>query len=274
MSDESESVEELETAENPAEGEGAMGVLDHLEELRFAILKSMGGFFLGVLLTGIFFKPFFQALKYPLDQANAGDGPEIVTLTSTSVMGVYMVVIQVCLIGGIAVGLPFVLYHFSRFVAPGLTEREKRVLAPACACTLILFVLGALFCYFVVLPIGLHVTLIINKALDMSVIWTAQSYYGLVVWMMVGVGLSFEFPLILVILQYIGVVTPQKLRDIRRYMVVFIMVLAAVITPSDLLTMLIMTAVMYLFYEAAIFIGDKLVKKREAELEEVLSEEE
>ncbi|MBC2594724.1 twin-arginine translocase subunit TatC [Ruficoccus amylovorans] len=273
MMDEPENVNEA--AEDSQEREpGTMGLLDHLEELRWAVLRSMSAVLAGVVITAFFFPSFFSVLRYPLDRAIANEPSGLVALTTTSVMGVFMVIIQVCMIGGVALGLPFVLYNFSRFVAPGLTQKEKRVLIPACACTLLLFLFGCLFAYFVVLPTGLEVTLYLNKKLGLGIIWTAQSYYNLVIWLMIGVGLAFEFPLVLVILQYIGVVTPGQLREYRRFSVVGILIAAALITPGgDPITMLMLASVLYLFFESAILVGDRLVKKREAEMAEYLDED-
>ena len=274
MMDEPENGEEL--TEEPQEREpGSMGLLDHLEELRWAVLKSMSAVLAGIVLTAFFFPSFFAVLRYPLDRAVANEPEGLVALTTTSVMGVFMVIIQVCMIGGVALGLPFVLYNFARFAAPGLTQSEKRVLVPACGATLILFLFGCLFAYFVVLPTGLEVTLFLNKQLGLGIIWTAQSYYNLVIWLMIGVGIAFEFPLVLVILQYIGVVTPGQLREYRRVSVVVILVVAALITPGgDPITMLMLASVLYLFFEAAILVGERLVKKREAETDEFLDDEE
>ncbi|MEM8549513.1 MAG: twin-arginine translocase subunit TatC [Verrucomicrobiota bacterium] len=282
MSEEKEPSEEMETVGMPAvdeseaapKGEGTMGVLDHLEELRWAVFKSIGGIMLGVLITAVFFVPFFSVLKYPLERALSADAPELVALTTTSVVGVFIVIVQVCLIGGIATGLPFVLYHFARFVAPGLTEKEKRALVPACICTMLLFILGCLFSYFVVLPTGIAFSLQLNNALGLSLIWTAQSYYNLVIWMMIGVGLAFEFPLVMVILQYIGLVTPQKLREIRRTMALGMLIGAALITPGgDPVTLILLTAVLYVFYELSILVGERLVKKREDDLDAYFNDE-
>ena len=162
MMDEPENGEEL--TEEPQEREpGSMGLLDHLEELRWAVLKSMSAVLAGIVLTAFFFPSFFAVLRYPLDRAVANEPEGLVALTTTSVMGVFMVIIQVCMIGGVALGLPFVLYNFARFVAPGLTQSEKRVLVPACGATLILFLFGCLFAYFVVLPTGLEVTLFLRR---------------------------------------------------------------------------------------------------------------
>ncbi len=126
-----------------------------------------------------------------------------------------------------------------------------------------------------VLPTGLEVTLYLNKKLGLGIIWTAQSYYNLVIWLMIGVGVAFEFPLVLVILQYIGVISPEQLREYRRFAVVIILVAAALITPGgDPVTMLMLASVLYLFFEAAIVVGDKLVRKRKAAMEEFLDDEE
>ena len=238
-----------------------MNFWEHVEELRMAILRSLGGIILGVILSVVFFIKFFYVLRMPLEKAMAREGGILVGLTTTNVMGVFSVLIQVCMVGGVAIGMPFVIYNFAKFVGPGLSAREKRVLVPSCIAIFFLFLLGALFAFFVVLPAALEASLFFNRLLGLDAIWTAQSYYGLVVWMLIGVGGAFEFPLVIVLLQYIGVVSPQGLRDGRRYAVIIILICAALITPGgDPVTMMFLAIPLLVFYEVSIIVGAKLAK--------------
>lgn len=243
--------------------EGVMSFWDHLEDLRMAIIRSLAGIILGIILVGIFFIKVFGFLRMPLDWALSAEPNTMNALTTTKVMGSISVLVQVCMIGGVAIGLPFVLYQFGRFVAPGLTPRERAILIPACICTFLLFVFGGLFAFFIVLPAALKFTIILNSWLGLATIWTAQSYYSFVSWTIIGVGLAFEFPLVIVILQYIGVVSAEQLRSGRRYAVIIIVVVAAFITPGgDPLSLLFLAIPMLLFYEIAIIVGDRVTRQK------------
>jgi len=243
---------------------GTMDFWDHVEELRMAIIRSLLGVALGITLVAVFFIYTFQLLKTPLNWALEAEPGTLNALTTTSVMGVFSVLVQVCMIGGIAIGMPFVLFNVGKFVGPGLTSHERRILAPACLATFILFVLGALFAFFIVLPAALKFTIYFNNLLGLETIWTARSYYGFVAWTMIGVGLAFEFPLALVILQYLGLVTAEQLREGRRYAIIIIVVLAAFITPGgDPLSLCFLALPMWLFYEIAILIGARMTTRRD-----------
>lgn len=241
-----------------------MNFWDHVEELRVAIIRSLGGVLLGIILVAVFFIKTFDLLRTPLDWALAAEPGTLNALTTTNVMGVFGVLVQVCMIGGIAIGMPFVLYNIGKFVGPGLTAHERRILIPACLATLFLFLLGAIFAFFIVLPAALKFTIFFNNLLGLQTIWTAQSYYGFVAWTLIGVGLSFEFPLVIVILQYVGVVSASQLREGRRYAIILIVVLAAFITPGgDPMSLCFLAVPMLLFYEISIIIGERITRRSE-----------
>lgn len=243
---------------------GVMDFWDHVEELRVAILRSLLGVGLGIALVAVFFIKFFSLMRWPLDWALAAEPGTLNALTTTNVMGSLSVLVQVCMIGGIAIGMPFVIWNIARFVGPGLTAKERAVIAPACLMTLVLFLIGAVFAFFIVTPAALKFTIMLNKMLGLETIWTAQSYYGFVAWTLIGVGLAFEFPLVIVILQYLGFVTPAQLRSGRRYAVIIIVVTAALITPGgDPISMSFLAVPMYFLYEAAILIGTRMVTRAE-----------
>jgi sec-independent protein translocase protein TatC len=244
---------------------GEMGFLDHLEEFRVTAIKCIVCVFAGMAIVGACFPWFFHILLFPLEHAArlAGVDPKSYDmLYSTSLMGVFTVILEVTLFGGLALSLPAVGYFVIRFVAPGLNEREKGLLRPALLSALVLFIAGALFSYFFLVPASLAVSLKLNAALHLNPMWNAPDYYELVSWLILGTGLIFEFPLILVILQVLGVVTTEQLRRYRRHAVVVILVIAAVIAPPEVVAMFLMAAPMYLLFEASLIVGERLRRTR------------
>lgn len=242
---------------------GAKDFISHLEELRVTLLRCAGLFFVGCLVVGVFYPYFADILSWPLRRALHGDPVEQGVLVTTSPMAVFSVLLQVCLMGGLGISLPAMLYLLAAFIAPGLTDKEKRVLAPACLAMLVLFLAGASLSYFFVLPVSLDVSLYFNEVFGFALVWNAPSYYGLVVWMTVGVGFCFEFPLILVLLQYLGVIGAETLARYRRHAVVVVMIIAALISPTgDPFTLFILSLPLYLLYEAAILVGRRIEARK------------
>jgi sec-independent protein translocase protein TatC len=251
--------------QNAAPGE--MGFLDHLEEFRVTAVKCVIALLAGMGIVGALFPWFFDILLHPLTEAvhlahlDPKDTQASEMLYSTSIMGVFTVILEVTLFGGIALSLPAIGYFVIRFVAPGLTEREKSLLRPALMSALFLFFLGAFFSYFFLLPASLAVSLKLNAALHLNPMWNAPDYYELVTWLTLGTGLIFEFPLILVILQVLGVVSTGQLRGYRRHAIVVILVIAAVIAPPEVVAMFLMAAPMYLLFELSLIVGERLRRR-------------
>jgi sec-independent protein translocase protein TatC len=243
-----------------------MHFLDHLEEFRWVLIRSVLAFLLGCGVIASFLTRVSGFLAWPLESATAQFGRELGSLVTISPMGAFTVLLQVAFLGGISLALPFILYFFAEFLAPGLTKRERRVLLPGCIAGLLLFLLGAAFSYFFILPLSIYVSLVFNDMLGYEIVWTATEYYNFVIWMILAVGGAFEFPLVLLLLQYVEIVSPERLRKIRSTVAVVIMVISAIITPSDPISMLILAAPLYLLYEVSILLGAFFLKgKRQAE---------
>jgi sec-independent protein translocase protein TatC len=182
-------------------------------------------------------------------------------------MGVFSVMLQVLFLGGLACSLPFMLFALAQFIAPALTEQEKKVLIPGLAAGFVLFLVGVAFSFFVILPAALRVAITFNEMLGLELLWGAADYYSLVVWLCVLMGALFEFPLILVLLIHLGILTSDALRAQRKLVAVGLLVLSAVITPTgDPITLLIMTIPLYGLYELAILVGSRW-KKPPAEID-------
>ena len=243
---------------------GEMHFLDHLEEFRWVVIRSLLAFIIGCVVVGVFLSVTADFLAHPLNVAKEriGHADEIRSLVTISPLGAFTVLLQICFLGGIALSLPFVLYFLATFLAPGLTKKERSVLVPGCLMSLFLFLLGASFAYYFILPLSIYVSLQFNAMLGLDVVWSAAEYYSFVVWMVMGIGGSFEFPLILLLLQYVEIVQPSTLRSWRQMVIVVILLSSAIITPSDPISMVILAAPLYILYELSIIVGASVVKKK------------
>jgi sec-independent protein translocase protein TatC len=242
-----------------------MTFLDHLEDLRWTLFKSVCAFGLACILIGLFLTHFSELLRWPYSFAVSGRDLAMSGLINTSILGVFSVIFYLLLGGGFALSLPFMLYFIGQFVAPGLNEREMRLLRPACAGAFLLFLLGATFSFFILVPAALRASIIFNEMLGFAPLWTAASYYGLLTWMVIGVGIAFQFPLVLLILVFLEIVTRAQLIAFRRYSIVLFLCIGAVVTPTtDPVTFILLAAPMSLLYELAIA-GAGRIEKRRAE---------
>lgn len=243
--------------------EKPMGFWDHLEELRGTIIKSVVVFALFATAIGVWMKEFSEVLLMPLMKIKAEYPAVIIELGTTSIMEGFNVVIQMCVLGGLALSLPFVLFFIGQFVSPALTEKELKAVLPLCVSAVVLFLLGAAFAYFLLLPSTLRVSVEINQIFGFAIRWTPGSYYSLLTWLVLGVGASFEFPLVIVLLVWLGVMTTEFLRKYRRHAVVVIFILAAVVTPTpDPITQTMFAIPLYLLFEIAIIASSRVEKRK------------
>lgn len=245
--------------------EKSMGFWEHLEELRGTLVKSAVVFVIFAVLVGVFYKQFNSALLWPLTSANAADPNYKVELITISPLEVFNVLIQMCVFGGLGLASPFILYFIAQFVSPALTERETRVVVPLCISALVLFIIGALFAFFLLMPGTLSFAGWLNTDLNFRPQWTAGSYFSMLTWIVVGVGAVFEFPLVLVLLVWLGVITTAFLRKYRRHAIVVIFIIAAIVTPTpDPIMQSLLAAPLYLLFEIAIVVATRIEKKRAA----------
>lgn len=250
-------------------GEGGMTFLEHLEDFRWTVAKSLLAFIIGVGLVAVFIGQIADFLQMPLAWAYGSAELMQESLKTYRPMGVISVFIQIALLGGLTLSMPFVLYFLGCFVAPGLTEKERRVLRPACFAAFMLFLTGVAFAFFLILPVTLGFFVRLNLFFEFELFWAASEYYSMIVWFSLTTGAFFQFPLIVVILVYLGVLTVDKLREIRRGVFVGLMIFAALLTPGgDFISLPLMTGFMYALYELAIWVGARIEKRKVRELEE------
>jgi sec-independent protein translocase protein TatC len=247
------------TSTTPGTG-GQMTLVEHLAELRNRLIKCILAVALGMVVVTFFYNPILDWLQDPYCESL--DNPECQFLQTKPTEGL-TVRFTVTGYGGLAIAMPVVLWQLWRFVSPGLYDREKRYAMPFVGSALALFVTGAGLAYWT-LPQALSFLNEIGGN-DIQAFYQPGEYIRLVSYMMLAFGVGFEFPILLVFLQLAGILEPDTLRRSRRYAIVLICVLVAVITPSgDPISMLALSIPMVVFYEASIHLGAWLVRRQAA----------
>jgi len=251
----------------PDPREKPMGFLEHLEELRWTLVKCAVVLAVAATAVGYFLKEFNAVLLWPLRHVQAERAGLTLELSTRSVMESFGIIIQLCGWGGLALAAPFMLYFIGQFVAPALNEKERRLILPSGFSAFVLFILGSAFGFLLLVPSTLRVSLEINDLLGFSTTWTPDSYYSLLTWLVLGVGLAFEFPLLIVIAIYFGLLRVETLRKFRRHSVVAIFIIAAIVTPTpDPFTQTMFAVPLYVLFELAVLVGARVQARRDARL--------
>ena len=223
------------------------GLIPHLLELRLRILRALIG--VGVVLAATlpFSNKLYGWLAQPLLHSLPADGQ----LIATGVASPFVTPIKLSFFVALMVAMPWMLYQAWAFVAPGLYQRERRIARPLLVSAVLLFYLGCAFAYFAVLPAA-FTFLAHTTPPGVARMTDINAYLDFVLVIFFAFGLSFELPVALVIAVLMGVVTPKQLREWRGYAVVAIFILAAIITPPDVVSQLMLAIPMCLLYEAGI----------------------
>lgn len=224
-------------------------LLDHLIELRRRLLWSLAALILAFLGCLYFARPILAVLVAPLQLAGQKE------LINTDVYGGFVVEIKVAFFAGMMIAFPVIANQIWRFVAPGLYRNEKRALLPFLLATPVLFSAGAALAYFFAIPIALHFLLgfqgdlggVTQRALP-----DVSSYLRFVMQFLFGFGLAFLLPVLLMLLEAAGVLTRAQLVSARRYAIVANFAIAAVLTPPDVGSMLLLAIPLCLLYELAL----------------------
>lgn len=243
--------------------EKPMGFFEHLEEMRWMLIKCAAVFLVFAVLIGYFMQEFNDVLLWPLLKVQAEYPTVDLSLGTNSPIEGFNVVVQMCMMGGLVLAAPFMLIFIGRFVSPALTEKELKVVLPLAFAAFVLFLCGAAFGFLLLVPGTLRTSTEINLMFHYTTRWTAASYFNLLAWLVLGVGAVFEFPLLILLMVWLGIMTTAFLRKFRRHAIVVIFILAAVITPStDPGTMALMAAPLYVLFELAILVGAQVEKRR------------
>ncbi|MCX6935236.1 MAG: twin-arginine translocase subunit TatC [Verrucomicrobia bacterium] len=225
--------------------------LEHIEDLRGVILKCAGAIAAGSILGVFGINQVMQILRWPLAQAQAGlPNPTPPTLLALQVTDPMTVTLQIGIGAGILLSLPFVLFFIGQYLLPALERKERGLVLPAFSVGALLFLSGVCFCYFLVLPGALRFFQEFNRWLGLETSWTMASYTDFVLQMLVGFGISFELPLIMVILARLGILRKAVVAKHRRHAVVALVVVAACVTPtSDPFNLALMFVPLYGLFE-------------------------
>ena len=201
-----------------------MSLMEHLEELRKRIVHSALYLFAGFVVAYVFHERLYGYVQEPLDTLH-------IKLNYTHPMDALNLYLQVSLIGGAILAAPFILYQVWLFIAPGLYQRERRFVVPFMGATVGLFLLGASFGYFWVLPGALKI-LIVDFGSKFNAIITIEEYTAFFLSVILGLGISFEMPVLIFFLAMFGIVSPRFLWKNIRYAILAVFLVAAIITPS------------------------------------------
>ncbi|MGE4409488.1 MAG: twin-arginine translocase subunit TatC [Sphingomonadales bacterium] len=244
-------------------------LLEHLIELRSRLLKCVVALFLGFILCFAFSEQLFAVLVHPLKQAFGASGGKLVY---TKLYEAFFVQVKIALFGSFFLSFPIIANQLWAFVAPGLYAKEKRALLPFLLATPILFLAGASLAYFVVMPTAFHFFLDFqgnSGGLQIEALPSADAYLGLVMQFILAFGISFLLPVLLMLLNRAGLVSRAQLVGMRRYMIVAAFIAAAVLTPPDVVSQLMLAVPMILLYEftlLAIWFTDRRQQKEENNL--------
>lgn len=230
----------------PAPDGAVMPLFDHLAELRRRIAVCLLAVAAGTVVGFVLSQRIIEILKVPYGEARLlllapGEG--------------FFITLKVALVVGLVLAMPVILFELWRFVSPGLTTRERRIARPWVPLALVFFAAGVAVAYFV-LPFAIaFLSSFGSGTLPLENAWTAEGYFGFVATMFLGFGLVMEYPIVLVLLSKVGIVTSARLRSSRRFVVLIFAVVAAVATPGgDIISPFVLGVTMYALYELSILL--------------------
>ena len=230
-------------SETTAANRASMSFWDHLEELRGRLIKALLAFVVASFIFYSFIDHILATLVKPIGH-----------LVFTSPSDAFMARVTLALWGGFFLALPVIFYQLWQFVAAGLKEREKRYVIIFAPVSIILFLIGAIFAYFVAVPMAMQFLMSFSSELMVPMI-TVKNYISFVGTLMLGFGVVFELPLILMFLTKIGIATPEFLVQKRRHAIVLILIVSAILTPPDIISQLIMAIPLIVLYELGIIVS-------------------
>lgn len=255
-------------AEQQSPGDDLSGTeqpfVQHLVELRDRLLKAVIAIAVFTVALGFYPGPgeLYDILAAPL----VAHLPKGATLIATSVISPFMVPLKIMLMAAFLLALPVVLYQMWAFVAPGLYMHEKKLVLPLVVSSTILFIVGVAFCYFFVFG---QVFKFIQSFAPKSITAAPdiEAYLGFVLSMFLAFGMAFEVPIVVIVLARLNVVSIEKLKAFRSYFIVLAFVIAAVVTPPDVVSQLALAIPMCVLYEVGIWAAQLFIKHTQAPAE-------
>jgi sec-independent protein translocase protein TatC len=241
--------------------DGRMSLMDHLGELRGRLIKSVIAIVIGAAIGWVLYPWVLHALTHPLREIETKSSITGGRLLLTDPLEGFFLRIKISAYIGIGLAMPYVLWQLWRFVSPGLYSNERKYAVSFVASASLLFAAGAAIAFWT-LPKALQFLQSVSGG-SFAYGYSGAKYLTLIVYMMLAFGGGFEFPILLIFLQLVGVLDSKKLRGFRRYGIVIIFVVAAVITPSaDPISLFALAIPMCIFYEISILFG-RIRERRE-----------
>ena len=246
-------------------------LIEHLVELRTRLIYCVLGFLAAFIFSFIFSSDILQYLILPFKWGTGED----VSLISIKLLGVFLVKLKIAFFGGLFIGFPLIATQLYRFVAPGLYKHEKQAFVPYLLATPVFFLLGAGLVYFFLLPVAIHFFYSLAAGTGsetqqgIQLMPDIEAYLDFVMMLILAFGLCFQLPVILTLLGQIGVVSYEQLKSGRKFAIVGVFVLAAIITPPDPISQIAMAIPLIGLYELSVqtvrFLESRRRKKEAAE---------
>ena len=263
----------------------AAPLIEHLTELRSRLIKSVLAFLVGMVVCFTIWNSIFNFLTYPLCSAMMERGQEDCGLILIKLQEGFFVAISISFLGGFMLAFPYIAFQMWRFVAPGLYKNEKGAFLPFLLASPFMFFLGAAFAFWVVTPLAFDFFLGFQQPGSLgqsddgesgiaaiAFQGSAQEYLSLTIKFIVAFGLCFQLPVLLTLMGKVGLVSSDGLKTVRKYAVVGILVMAAIVTPPDVITQVILFVVVYGLYELSIYLVRRVERQRDLEDDLVVDE--
>ena len=234
-----------------------MTLMDHLGELRSRLTRSAVAAVLGFLICYAFSKQLFGIMMMPLMEVM----PPESTLIFTGLPEAFFTYVKTAFVAGLFLVSPYIFYQIWQFIAPGLYEHERKYMIPIAAISALFFICGALFGYYIVFPFGFE--FFMGYADEMiRPMPSLKEYFSFSLKLLLAFGVIFELPLFIFFLARLGLVTPASLRKKRKYAILLSFVVAAILTPPDGITQILMSGPLIILYEISIYVAHFFGKKK------------
>ena len=260
-------------------------LIEHLAELRTRLIRAVMAFVVAMLACFVFAEPILDFLVEPIAEIlrSRGQDPQLIF---TAPQEKFFVLFQISMLAGLALSFPIIGHQLWRFVAPGLYKNEQGAFLPFLIASPVLFILGASFAHFIVTPLAMNFFIgfgdivptitellsssagedIADKEIKTIFLGSVKESLSITLKFIFAFGLCFQLPVLLTLMGMAGLVSARGLKNVRKYAVVGILVLAALVTPPDVITQMILFTVVYALYEVSILLVKMVEKKRDARL--------